>query len=173
VSEIDGYGLAVDLPAGWEGRIFRRLEAGELRVAEVAGAAAPVGERSFPVAHLATIPLPIDMADFGSDVVTDLGSTDALVVVKEFDPVAVGQALFARSGMPRALGAADFDPATLQRRLDGQAGHQTFFNQAGRAFCLYVVVGDANKRGEVASRVSQVLSTFRIDPLEPAAAPTP
>jgi hypothetical protein len=160
--ELSAFGLAVQTPGGWEGRIFRRPEAGEPAAAEVAGPSAPEGERSFPVVHVATIPLPIDAADYGSDVVEDLGRDDALIVLKEFDPASATQPLFARAGVPRALQVNDFDPATLQRSLPGLAGHQSFFHEGGRAFCLYVVLGDFTRRSVVVPRINRVLATLAI-----------
>lgn len=163
VAELSAYGLSVDPPSGWEGRIIRRAEAGEARAADVPGPAAPPGELTFPVVHVATIPLPIDMADYGSDVVTELGEDDALVILKEFEPASVSQPLFASPGMPRPLDPGAFDPAVLQRRLDGQAGYQAFFNEAGRAFCLYVILGSYDRRVQTVIRVNEVLATLRID----------
>lgn len=164
MSEIEAHGLAVEVPPGWEGRVYRRAEAGELRPSNVAGDPAPPGELSFPVVHVASVPIPNDAADFGSDVVETLGPDDALVVLKEFDPADAAQPLFARSGMPRALSGNDFDPSALQRRLAGQAGRQIFFNEAGRAFCIYVVLGAFSRRNDVVASVNAVLASIRIDP---------
>jgi hypothetical protein len=165
MSEIAAHGLAIDVPSQWEGRIFRRVQAGEVRAAEVPGEVAPEGEETFPVVHVATIPLPLDMADYGSDVVEELGPDDALIVIKEFNPADAGQPLFEQVGLPREVRAEDLDPRVLQRRLEGQAGSQTFFNDNGRAFCLYVVVGSYERRVTTAPRIGAVLETIRIDPL--------
>lgn len=170
MSAIDAHSLAVDPPTGWEGRIFRRREAGELRVSEVTGATAPTGERTFPVLHVATVPLPIDAADYGNGIVEYLGAGDVLVVLKEFDPVEASQPLFARELLPRTLDPELFTTNGLQRQLPRQAGLQVFFHEGGRAFCLYVVLGDFARRNEVVPRVNQVLASVLIDPisLEPA-----
>ncbi|MCJ7437471.1 MAG: hypothetical protein MUP97_06900 [Acidimicrobiia bacterium] len=173
MAELEAYGLTVDPPSGWEGRIFRRAEAGEVQADGIPGAPAPVGERSFPVVHVATIRLPLDMADYGSDVVEDLGADDALVVLKEFDPADAGQALFARAGVPRPIAPGDVDPKTLQRRLEGQAGVQIFFHDQGRSFCLYVVLGSYDRRTTVVLRVNAVLATMTIATSAPASMPTP
>ena len=165
MSEIGAYDLAVGVPTGWEGRIFRRPEAGDAVSAAVSGPPAPMGERSFPVMQVATVPLPIDVADYGSDVVADLGPTDALIVLKEFDPAEASQPLFARLGMPRALSADDFSPSMLQRQLDGQAGLQVFFNESARAFCLYVVLGNFSRRLAVVPLINDVLGSISISPL--------
>ena len=170
MSEINAHGLTMDVPAGWEGRIFRRQQAGELRAAEVPGAPAPAGEATLPIAHVATVPIPVDAADYGSDVVGTLGPDDAFIVLKEFTAVEASQALFARAGLPRVLDPEGFDPNTLQRTLPGQAGQQIFFNEGGRAFCLYVVIGDWRRRHEVAPSINAVLATMTI---EPAPEPVP
>ncbi|MEX2267046.1 MAG: hypothetical protein WEA75_00020 [Acidimicrobiia bacterium] len=163
MSEIEAHGLAVDLPAGWEGRVFRRAEAGEVQAAGVVGASAPPGELTFPVVHVASIPIPNDAADYGSDLVESLGPDDAFIVLKEFEPADATQPLFARAGMPE-LAPEDFDPAGLQRQLSGQAGRQEFFHEAGRAFCVYVVLGSYSRRNEVVPAVNAVLAGIRIDP---------
>jgi hypothetical protein len=163
MSEIQAHGLAVDIPSGWEGRVFRRAEAGEVQAQGVTGAAAPMGELTFPVVHVATIPIPNDAADYGSDVVESLGPDDAFIVLKEFEPQDASAALFERQGMPRELTPEDFDPAALQRQLAGQAGRQVFFNEAGRAFCVYVVLGSYSRRNQVVPAVNAVLGGIRIE----------
>jgi len=171
MAELQAHGLTIAAPTGWEGRIFRRAVHGEV-TGEIVGAAAPMGEETFPVVHVATMSLPMDIADYGSDVVDDLGRDDALVVLKEFSPEDIGQPLFDRAGMPRRLRSGDFDRATLQRSLAGQAGYQAFFNEAGRAFCLYIVLGDYDRRAVVVPRLNEVLASVVIDPLEVDDSPT-
>lgn len=169
--EIEAYGLSVTPPRGWEARIFRRPSAGELASSDVSGASAPPGERTLPLVQVATIPIPIDAADYGSDIVDELGADDALVVLKEFDPAEASQPLFAGQQLPRALQPRDFDPATLQRRLDGQGGHQTFCTDQGRALCLYVVLGSFDRRATVVPAVNAVLGSLVVAPLVPPPAP--
>lgn len=163
--EVNAYGLAVTTPPGWESRIFRRPEHGEPASMDVAGAAAPPGEKSYPVVHIATVPLPMDAADYGSDIVEELGRDDALIVLKEFDPASATSALFARKGMPRDVRVDEFDPNTLQRSLPGLAGYQAFFHERGRAFCLYVVLGSFRRRAWIVPRVNEVLATLTIEDL--------
>jgi hypothetical protein len=169
MGEIQAHGLAVSTPSGWEGRIYRRPAAGEVQGTStdgpVAGAAAPSGEQVHPVVHVATIPLAADVADFASDAVDGLGPADAIVVLKEFDPSETRFVLFGARGMPRALDPDWFDPSSLQRTLPGQAGLQRFFQDGGRAFCLYVVLGAFARRNDVVPRVNEVLATIQIDPL--------
>lgn len=167
MTEIDAHGITVEVPAGWEGRIARRLEASgdAMRAADVPGPMAPAGEQTFPVVQVASVPLPLDAADYGSDVTPDLGASDALIVLKEFDPAAATQPLFKRAGLPTNLAIDDFSPGTLQRTLDGQAGHQTFLHEGGRAFCLYVVLGDDGRPARVIGKVNEVLASIRVQQL--------
>jgi len=165
MTAVAAHGLAVEPPTGWEGRIYRRPGADEAAALDVAGSPAPPGEQTHPVVHVATIPVPIDAADYGSDVVGDLGRDDAFIVLKEFSSAEAGSALFAREGLPRALDLVDFSPSTLQRSLQGQAGAQIFFHESGRAFCLYVVLGDYDNRATMIPRVNDVLATFTIEPI--------
>jgi hypothetical protein len=85
-------------------------------------------------------------------------------VLKEFAPTEAGTKLFERTGLPRELDPELFDPGTLQRTLSGQAGQQVFFNEGGRAFCLYVVIGDYRRRAELGAAVNAVLAQMRIEP---------
>lgn len=175
MAQIRAHGLAVQPPPGWEGRIFRRRQAGELSAqAEAPGPAAPAGEQTFPVVHVATIPLATDVADFVSDAVEHLGPTDAIVVLKEYAPANATARLFDATGLPQSLDPDAFDPRVLNRQLAGQAGLQHFFNDSGRAFCLYAVLGGYQRRHDVVPGVNAVLRTVQIDPAGTAsAAPTP
>jgi hypothetical protein len=164
VKDLDAHGLTVGVPTGWEARIFRRNAAGETRTAEVSGPAAPLGERTFPVAQISSVALPVDAADYGSDVVATLGPNDVFIVLKEFDPQERTQPLFARRGLPRSLDSEDVDPSGLQRALTGQAGRQIFFQDGDRAFCLYIVLGSYEHRGSLMATINQVLGSIRIDP---------
>jgi hypothetical protein len=114
--------------------------------------------------HAATIALPANVADYASDAVTDLGANDALVVLKEFAPSEATTPLFASSGLPQPLEPDVFNPDMLQRRLVGQAGVQRFFNEGGRAFCLYVVLGGYANRQGVVPGVNKVLAGIQIGP---------
>jgi hypothetical protein len=165
LGELNGHGVAVDVPSGWDGRIFRRPEHGEVSASEADGPPAPPGATTHSVTHISNVPLTEGMADFGSDAVERLGPDDALIVLFEYDPASAGTALFAAEGIPRPLDAEAFSPNVLQRPLANQAGVQLFFSEHGRAFCLYVVLGGYQRRHQVVPRVNGVLETVQIAPL--------
>jgi hypothetical protein len=163
MTDLVAHGLAVSLPSGWEGRVFRRPAAGEVYASGADGAPAPHGETTHAVMHAATIALPPGVGDFASGAVDRLGPDDALVVLFEYDAQSAEQPLFANKGIPRQLEPDAFSPNVLQRTIRGQAGAQLFFNDSARAFCLYVVLGSHANRARLVPAVNQVLATLTID----------
>jgi hypothetical protein len=149
-------GLEVEVPQGWDAEIYRRE--GEITSQAEGGAGV-----SHSVVHLGTFPLPPARGDFGSGAVEIMNQDDLLVVLFEYGRESVGSRLFARSGIPRA-DPEDFSPNNMQRPIAGQSGAQYFFNEVGRAFCLYVVLGSHARRNELIPEVNQVLAGLIIDP---------
>lgn len=153
MSRLEGEGLSVELPAGWEGRIAARDPGPQ--------AATGPGATTGALVHVANFALPAGTADFGGGAVEVMTNRDLLVVVFEYDRPSASMPLFAEAGVPR-LGPDDFDPLRLQRVLDGQGGAQRFFNAAGRAFCLYVVLGSHARRFRTVPVVNEVTSSIRV-----------
>jgi uncharacterized surface protein with fasciclin (FAS1) repeats len=131
---------------------------------------APEGATTNTVVHIATIALPKGVGDFASGAVEQLGANDALIVVFEYDSASIDQPLFATRGLPRRLEPSDFSPNVLQRSIRGQAGAQVFFQDAGRAFCLYVVLGSFQNRARLVPEVNRVLATVAITGPQPPVA---
>jgi hypothetical protein len=128
------------------------------------GRGGPPAERTFPVAHMATFPLPESRGDFGQGAVELMGPDDALVVLFEYGPESAGTELFSSVGLPRRLSLRRFGPSQLQRTIPGQLGHQRFFTASGRPFSLYVVLGSGTKAGDLLATVNGLLGRVRIDP---------
>ena len=145
---IAAHGIAVDLPPGWEGAI--------------SGAGSKSDADITPVVHLSTSALGPDRGDFGSGAVEDLGRNDVFVALVEYGADCVGTAMFAAQGLPRRLGTAAFNRRMLQRTLAGQCGTQVFFTEAGRAFCLYVVLGRDHDLTPLVNRVNAALAGVEI-----------
>lgn len=162
MAAVRAHGMEVQLPAGWDGRISVRRDGAPEAVRAASGTRLePLQAR--PVAHLANFGLPTDRGDFGSGAVELMGDQDLFIVLFEHEPAATETALFKTLGMPRELGAADFDPRTLRRGIPGQSAHQAFFTQQGRAFCLYVVLGAHARRAQLIPIVNRVLGSFQFD----------
>jgi hypothetical protein len=147
---VAAHGLDVDVPPGWEARIMRR-------------GVQSFGEQPRPVVHMANFALPEGRGDFGAGVVETMGGRDVFVVVFEYGPESVGQPLFRHRGLPR-LRADHFSSRRLQRAIPGQAGAQLFFTAAGRAFCLYAVLGDARNARHATGQVNAAITGFGIVP---------
>jgi hypothetical protein len=154
--KISGHGVEADLPAGWEGSIRTERE-------DQLGAAAVAGARAFPVTHLATFALPADRGDFGSGAVDAMRPDDDFVALLEYGEEEAHSPLFSPQGLPRRLDPRRFSARSLQRGLPGQAGWQLFFTTGGRAFCLYVVLGDRDDAHRHCRRVEGALAGLRIE----------
>lgn len=144
------FGLAMDLPEGWEGRLRRRTP--------------EPGATAHAILHAASFPLPAERGDYGGGAVERMTDDDVFVTVFEHDPAAADSPLFAAKGVPARLPADGFNPVALQRVLPGQSGVQRFFTAANRAFCLYVVLGSHARRGVLAPRAEAVLRSLMIGP---------
>lgn len=150
--KVRGHGLGMDSRPGWEVRIRRRR----------ADSRAPAA-RPRPILHAATVPLPEERGDFGSNVTPALGPDDVFVSLFEYDPEAAGTPLFASRGRPR-LTPADFRSNQLQRAVPGQSGVQHFYTENGRAFCLYVVLGSHARRAALVHKANALIGTLTVDP---------
>ena len=157
------HGLAAQLPPGWEGSIAAERQDLVAAAAQSFAAAGTPAPQVLPVAHFATCALPPLRSDFGAEIVEQMMTTDVFVALLEYGPEEAGSALFAHEGLPRRLDPRRFSAAQLQRTLRGQAGFQLFFHEAGRAFCLYIVLGDAGDAHLQVRRVEQVLATLEIE----------
>lgn len=150
VAEVSGFGLRVTLPAGWDGRLYRRPPT------------AP-GEVTTPIFHAASFPLPPLRGDFGAGAVERMTEGDVFVALLEYGPDSVGSPLFAQQSPPRAISASEFRSNALHRPIAGLAALQRFFTAAGRAFTLYVVIGSIDGAARLVRPVNQILGGLMVD----------
>jgi hypothetical protein len=122
---LEAYGIAIELPRGWDGRIYRRPGAD-------------------PTLHAANFALPSDDADFGSGALAHMPEHGAFFALKEYAAwphLRPGVGLYASRSIALPLNESDFNPRALQVGRLRQAGYQHFFTAPGeRPFCLYAVV---------------------------------
>ena len=157
MTTLDGAGVSLALPRGWEGEIFSRATVIDGRSLQSPGDE----EVARNVVHVANFALPPERGDYGSGAVELMSSGAILVVLFEHGPESVDTPLFARRGIP-VLDPDEFHPQQMQRTLHGQSGRQIFFQEAGRAFCLYVVLGSHRQRRVLVPVVNEVLAGLRI-----------
>ena len=147
---LSNHGLSVTVGDGWDHRIFRRTPS----LAE--------GERTMPILHASTRPLPADRGDFGSGVVDLLAPADIFISLVEFEPDLAGSGLYAAQGMPR-LAPSQFSPSRLQRVFGDRSAAQHFFTEGGRAFCLFVVLGSHARRMAVVPRAARKVNQLNVE----------
>ena len=154
MSSLSGSGITVEVPAGWEGRIYAKHE----RAPRAMG-----HQEQTPnaVVHVASFPLPPGTGDYGGRAVEQMTTTDLLVILLEHGRQSAASPLFASTGVPR-LSIDDVSTTCLQRLIDGQGGAQKFFTVNDRAFCLYVVFGSYLRRGRTVPVVNDILRTVTI-----------
>ncbi len=159
---LEGTGVSLDLPRGWEGRVRPRgpepLEGSGAADALRATSAGPLPV----VVQAANFALPPTLGDFGGGAVEAMTTRDLFLTLFEYGPESVGTALFARQGMPRRLRPADLDPWSLRTPLPGMSGLQVFFTEAGRPFCLYVALGSHLRRFRTLPVITSVLESVQI-----------
>jgi hypothetical protein len=148
MTRLTAEGLSVEIPTGWDARIFRRPP--------------KPPETTHAVLHAANFALPPDAADYGDGAVQEMGASNVLVTLVEFHPSSVKTALFSPVGLPLPLRPQDADRTTLQRPMAGQAGIQRFFSLADRAWSLYVVLGSFDRRAALVGAANEVLSTLQV-----------
>lgn len=160
--KLAAHGISARLPAGWEGSIT--VEPQDLVEAQVQALGAVARRPAvLPVTHIATFGLPAIRSDFGAGTVADMGPDDVFISLLEYAPEEATSALFSGRGLPRRLDPRDFSPWMLQRMVRGQSGLQIFMNERGRAFCLYIVLGNADDAHRLVRRAEQVLTTIEIE----------
>lgn len=142
-------GLEIELPDGWDGRIYRRQAEAEA-----------VTRRAL---HAANFALPANLGDYAVGAIERMQTGDVLVVLLEFDPDSAGHGLFRNAGLPQVLGLGDFSPTAMPRAIPGRTAAQWFFSHGDRAFCLYVVLGSHRERADVLPLVNAVVRTLKID----------
>ena len=142
-------GIEIELPDGWDGRIYRREAEAEASTRRAL--------------HAANFALPPNLGDYAVGAVERMSTGDVLVVLLEFDPASAGHGLFKNEGLPESMAETDFSPTAMPRAIPGKTAAQWFFSSGGRAFCLYVVLGSHRERADVLPLVNTVVGTLRID----------
>jgi hypothetical protein len=145
---IAGHGISIDIPAGWEARIYRR-------------------DGAAPVLHAASFALHDGDGDFGAAATGRMRLGDSFAAMVEYlvdERLQPGIGLFAAEGVPPAPRLREFEPMQLEVTRPGQLGWQRFFTAAQRPCCLYAVIrpGAAAPAGMVAE-LGRMLKTLRLD----------
>jgi hypothetical protein len=122
--------------------------------------------------HAGDFQLPLDdRSSFGSRSTAAMPASGAFVALVEYRAGAglrPGKGLFASRRIALPLDPTRFAATGLAHPRPGQAGLQHFFTQAGRPFCLYVVIAGARTaRRHHLALVDRMLRSLRIVRREP------
>ncbi len=144
---LEAHGLALELPAHWSGRVFRR-----------AGGNATL--------HAASFPLALHDGEFGDASTARMAPGAVFLSLAEYVPGAGlhgGRGLFAPARVELPLDPTGFSIRGLAHPRAGQLGHQQFFTAEQRPFCVYLVVaGDGSHRRRQLPLLDGILRGLRI-----------
>jgi hypothetical protein len=146
---VTAHGISVDLPHGWEGRVFRRRHAD-------------------PTLHAGTFALPFDDGEFGSRATARMPPGASFLTLTEYRPgggLVPGRGLFAAHAIPLPIPRGRFRSTQLLVARAGQRGFQHFYTAGGRPFCLYAVIHEprlSSARADIGA-VNHVLGSLAIE----------
>jgi hypothetical protein len=146
---LSGHGLSIELPQGWEGRIFRR-------------------RHGDPTLHAGTFALPFEDGEFGTRSTGRMPVGATFVTITEYrvgNGLEPGRGLFAHDGVPLPIPRSRFHASQLLVARRGQRGFQHFFTASGRPFCLYAVIHEPRvgaARADV-HQTNEVLGSLRVE----------
>jgi hypothetical protein len=116
--------------------------------------------------HAGDFQLPLDDGEFGDRTTSEMPGVASFVALTEYRPgsgLKPGVGLFAADRIHLPLDPSRFGASRLAHPHPGQVGAQQFFTQAGRPFCLYVVLaGPRTVRRRQLLSVDHVLRSVRI-----------
>jgi hypothetical protein len=149
VARLEAHGISIELPARWQGRLFRR----------------PGGGATL---HAGDFQLALGDGEFGDASTSGMPAGATFLALTEYlpgDGLKPGRGLFGPHRIPRRLDPSAFSAGRLAHPRPGQFGTQHFFTSGGRPLCLYVVVAasGAQRRRRLAV-LDQVLGTLRVAP---------
>jgi len=149
VSRLEGHGISIRLPPAWEGRIF---------VPDL-----PSPAVNLPVVHATDRALATPRSSFAPELAARAGEEGTLLALVEYEPALAGRGLYAPGPPTPPISRDALHPGALQVPNPAQEGRQWFFSAAGRAFCLYLVVGIGRGLDARLTRVNELLASLRIE----------
>ena len=142
---LEKLGLKVNVPGGWDARIYQT---------PFAGAVLQASNRK----------LSDDYSDFGDPSwIASMPPGGIFAAVIEQDPAFAGSGIYAQ-GLDLPLRPSDAGENGIPQTTPGVAGLQQFFSAAGRAFALFVVTSTAQGMHGGFESVNGILRSLEISP---------
>jgi hypothetical protein len=164
MSALAAHGFSINVPAGWDALIEHAWQDPVLAppAPRLDGDRVPRSGTTNPQVHLANFALPSRRGDYGLGAVELMQRGHIFIALVEFDREAASTAMYQNvRGLP-SPSAGDFHPHAQQRVLPGMCGTQMFFNDRGRALCLYVVLGSWSLRRPLVAKTNVALAGVTI-----------
>jgi hypothetical protein len=163
---VAAHGIEVELPSGWDGRIYGRprLAEGPSPRSVLPGFDGSV-EGRIATLHAASFPLTGAEGDFGADATIRMPERAGFLALVEYqtdENLVPGTGLFSDPVAPRSLDPSEFSPETMMVHRRDQAGLQRFFTVGERPFCLYAVIGSRRHGPPAIAGMNQVLGSLVI-----------
>jgi hypothetical protein len=145
---LDSYGIGIDLPATWEGRIFILPPDPDLR--------------HLPIVHAGNFSLPTDQSSYGTEAILQMGGHGAFLALVEYGPNMLGRGDFARSSLPLPIAGKQLRPSAIHMTRSDLVGYQGLFNQSGRPFSLQLVLGTKGDFTTSLAEANEVLLSLTV-----------
>ncbi len=146
---ISSYGIGLDLPPGWEGRIFRYEPEADALV--------------FPIVHAGSFSFPPDENSLGDGAIRRMHGRGAFFALVEYEPGMAGDAGFSRVGLPLPIAEPHLRPEALNAPSRGLLGFQSLFQLTGRPFAIQLAIGAGGDVEGDLSAVNAVLGSLTVD----------
>jgi len=124
---VEGYGLQVEIPSGWSGRVWRTPQSVDMP------------GRCFSNIHLGNFEVPIDEANFGSIAIARLRPGDVFAALVEFEPESAHTGWFKHQGLPTNITLDMLSEDYLRESRPHQVGLQFFCTVGDRPFSVHIV----------------------------------
>lgn len=148
---LNAYGMRMDLPEGWDGRIV-----------------GPAGTEFGPYLHAANFPLPPKDDDVASNARAGMTDDQVTIVLIDVTTALARDVRGSQEPYPPLEGKLQVGPEDLGDSLEsgypGDAHARREFSIEGRSFFLHVEWGASTASPERFSVVNEVLATFRAEP---------
>jgi len=149
---LEGFGISVTIPAGWNGRLFDRFDA----------------EPEFltnPTLQAGSFTLPSDDGTFGQAAIRRMRVGDVFVVLYEAGgPEIANVGQYSATSLPRSIRADELQPRAAPAPVDGVNGKQWFMTKAGRPWVLYVAARGCSEASSAIIDLRELVATIEIQP---------
>jgi hypothetical protein len=146
---ISGFDLTIDVPNGWQGRVYKRPVVGD--------------DTTMPVLQASNLALAADDDDLAPATRQRLGPLDVVVVLLEQEPPRLREGEAEYPTITEAVSISAGDAVRIQSVPPEHAAFLRRFRSDERFFTLIVVFGSDPPPSETFAVVAEALQSLRVD----------